>query len=73
MKMHTNTASVIAPKSKRGSLVEMSEQKKQELLKLEARIAELENELRQQNTVQAKQDSLLKTSWEYNFNTDSLF
>jgi uncharacterized small protein (DUF1192 family) len=68
--MHTD--SFIKHKIKRGDEVEMSEEKKQALTELEAKIAELENELKRQRASQ-KHNNKSENSWGYDFNTDWLF
>ena len=73
MKTFMHTDSFVKHKIKRGDEVEMTEEKRQELIKLQARITELENELKRQRTAKEKQNDAAKDSWEYDFNTDWLF
>jgi transcription elongation GreA/GreB family factor len=76
MKTYLKSSSLISYNSSLSDASEMSEEKKQELMKLEARVAELEKELRRQKAEeeeQEEQERYINTAWDFNFNTESLF
>ena len=73
MKTYTTPGSLVLLKIKRENTVEILEEKKNELIALQVRIKELEQELQLQLKEEKKQSETLHSIFTYNFNTDFLF
>jgi hypothetical protein len=73
MKTYTSQTSLVLLKIKRENTVELLEEKKTELIELQARISELEKELALQLKEEKKQSESWHSILTYNFNNDFLF
>ena len=73
MEMCIRPAFIVKHKTRGEDKNLLTEDRNQELIKLQARIAELEKELESKTITPEKQDKILQSLYEYNFMIDSLF